>query len=187
MDDGSRRKRWIRLGILALVLVAIAAVASAAGVQEYLTPDRLRALLLGAGLCGVLSFLAAFAAGNLIQIPGWLFVSAGVVAWGGLAGGALALLGALLAVTVTFIVVRVIGGKAPEGKRRPLFEKLLGGLERRPVRTIVILRALFWMAPPLNYALALSRVRFRDYLVGSAMGLALPVAAMAVFVEAIGI
>ena len=167
--------------------MATAAIASTAGLRDYLTPDQLRALLLGAGVCGVFTFLAAFAAGNLVQVPGWLFVTAGVVAWGAVAGGALALVGAILAVTLAFLVVRTVGGKPPEGKRRPLLERLLGGLERRPVRTIVILRAVFWMAPPLNYALALSRVKFRDYIVGSALGLAAPIAVMAAFVEVIGI
>ena len=32
---------------------------------------------------------------------------------------------------------------------------------------------------PLNYALAMTRVRLRDHLIGSALGLPLPIAAMA--------
>jgi uncharacterized membrane protein YdjX (TVP38/TMEM64 family) len=31
------------------------------------------------------------------------------------------------------------------------------------------------MAPPLNYALALSNVRFRSYLLGTALGLLAPI------------
>ncbi|MCB9621848.1 MAG: DedA family protein, partial [Sandaracinus sp.] len=55
--------------------------------------------------------------------------------------------------------------------------------ERRPVRVVALLRLILWMAPPLNYALAMSAVRFRDYVVGSALGLILPIAAAALFFD----
>ena len=35
------------------------------------------------------------------------------------------------------------------------------------MRTVIVLRLLLWIAPPLNYALAMSNIRFREYLVGS--------------------
>ena len=38
-------------------------------------------------------------------------------------------------------------------------------------------------APPLNVALALSGVRFRDYLLGTALGLPVPVALFTIFFD----
>ena len=55
-------------------------------------------------------------------------------------------------------------------------QKAMDKLERRPVRTVAALRVALIVSPPLNYALALSPIRFRDYFAGSAMGLAAPVA-----------
>ena len=43
--------------------------------------------------------------------------------------------------------------------------------------------AEFQTAPPLNYALALSGVRLRDYLVGTLIGLPLPIAAYCIFFD----
>ena len=37
--------------------------------------------------------------------------------------------------------------------------------------TVFVLRILFQMAPPVNYALALSSIRLRDYVLGSLLGL----------------
>ena len=54
-----------------------------------------------------------------------------------------------------------------------------GVAQERPVRSVALLRLVFWMFPPLNYALALSPVGLRDYVVGSALGLVLPLAVMA--------
>ena len=60
------------------------------------------------------------------------------------------------------------------GLERPLLKRILNRLDERPIRTVFILRILLFLAPPLNYALAMTNVRFRDYLVGSALGLVLP-------------
>ena len=52
--------------------------------------------------------------------------------------------------------------------------KILDRLDERPILTVVILRLIFVMSPPVNYALALSSLRFRDYLIGSLIGLPVP-------------
>jgi hypothetical protein len=46
------------------------------------------------------------------------------------------------------------------------------------LRIVFLLRLLLWMAPPLNYALALSSVCFRRHLIGTALGLLAPIAAI---------
>ena len=43
------------------------------------------------------------------------------------------------------------------------------------MRTIFLLRLLFWMAPQLNYVLALSSARFRSYVLGAALALPAPI------------
>jgi uncharacterized membrane protein YdjX (TVP38/TMEM64 family) len=48
---------------------------------------------------------------------------------------------------------------------------------------VFLLRLVFWLAPPVNYALALSNIRFRHYFAGSLLGLVLPIALIATFVE----
>jgi len=47
----------------------------------------------------------------------------------------------------------------------------------------VLLRTLFQTVPALNYTLALSGVRYRDYLVGTLLGLPLPIAAYCLFFD----
>jgi uncharacterized membrane protein YdjX (TVP38/TMEM64 family) len=46
-----------------------------------------------------------------------------------------------------------------------------------------LLRILFQTVPALNYALALSGIRFRQYLTGTLLGLPLPIALYCVFFE----
>jgi len=51
------------------------------------------------------------------------------------------------------------------------------------VCAVIVLRLALWMAPPVNYLLAMSSVTFRDYALGSAIGLAPPVVAIALFFD----
>jgi len=59
----------------------------------------------------------------------------------------------------------------------------LSQLDAHPIRNIVLLRMLFQTVPPLNYALAMSGVRYRNYLIGTLFGLPLPIMAYCVFVD----
>jgi uncharacterized membrane protein YdjX (TVP38/TMEM64 family) len=186
-DAVSSRASWWRLGVLLVVLGGTVAVGWATGLAAELSPERLRSGLASAGVCGMLGFLVAFSAGNLLQLPGMAFVTAGVYVYGHLAGALLTLLGAVLAVSVTFWVVRAIGGRPLARVKRPFVRRLLARLERHPVQTIFILRTLFQTSPAVNVALALSRVRFRHYLAGSVAGLVLPVAFVAILFATTGL
>ena len=44
-----------------------------------------------------------------------------------------------------------------------------------PVRNVILLRLFLNAAPWLNHALALAPLGFRDYLIGSAVGMAIPI------------
>ena len=46
-----------------------------------------------------------------------------------------------------------------------------------------MLRVLMQTAPALSYTLALSGVKFRDYLIGSLVGLPLPIALYCIFFD----
>lgn len=167
--------RWWRLVVLAAVTAGLLVLGKATGLNAYFSADRLRAVTHGAGAWGPIIFVLAFCVGELVHVPGVVFVAAAVLAYGRTGGGALAFAGALVAVSVSFVIVRAIGGRPLAAIRWPLARRVLSRLEERPVRTIVLLRLLLWMAPQLNYALALSNVRFGSYLLGTALGLVPPI------------
>lgn len=58
---------------------------------------------------------------------------------------------------------------------------LLRRLDGNPIASIVLLRILFQTAPPVNYALAMSGVGFRSYVIGTLLGLPLPIALYCLF------
>jgi uncharacterized membrane protein YdjX (TVP38/TMEM64 family) len=173
------RARLLRLALLVAVAAALAYVRLGTSFGASLSTARIRELVLHAGTAGVAVFVVAFCAGELLHVPGLVFVAAAVLAWGRVVGGAAAYGGALVAVSLVFVVVRAIGGQPLGAIAQPRLRAILARLERRPILTVALLRLVLWLAPSVNYALALSPVRYRDYAVGSALGLAVPVAAAA--------
>jgi uncharacterized membrane protein YdjX (TVP38/TMEM64 family) len=177
------RGRVIRLALLGALVGALIIIRYTTSFGSSLSTARVRELVQQAGPAGVALFVLAFAVGELLHVPGLVFVAAAVLAWGRIAGGALAYGGALVAVSFSFAVVRAIGGQPLGEVKQKWVRAMLAQLDKRPIRTVALLRLVLWIAPALNYALALSPIRYRDYVIGSAIGLALPVATAAAFLE----
>lgn len=154
------------------------------GAREWMTEERLQRAVNAAGWWGLALFFATFTVGQLVQVPGVVFILVARVVWGPTLGFGLAYAGSLIAATLVFVLVRAVGGKPLGAITWPPARRILAGLEQRPVLTIAALRAVLMLAPPLNYALALSPVKQRDHLLGSALGLVLPVSAVVFLWEA---
>lgn len=166
------RSRILRLVALAILIAAFVCLARFTGISEYLTTDHLKPAIEQAGGWGIALYFGAFSVGLLVHVPGLAFVAVGTLAFGWQVGASLSYCGAVFAVCVNFLVARAVGGKVLGEIKHPRMKRMLAGLEARPIRTIIVLRLLFLMLPLLNYALAFSNTRFRDYLIGSAIGLA---------------
>jgi uncharacterized membrane protein YdjX (TVP38/TMEM64 family) len=168
-----------RLGLVAGLLGGVFIAGRASGLTADLSTERVRAIVDGAGAWGALVYVALFAALQLVQVPALLLSIAGVLAFGRFGGAVLAYAGSVVSVSLSFVVVRGLGGQPLGELRNRRAQALLGQLERRPFWVVFVLRALFLASPPITYALALSRVRYREYLAGSAAGLVVPCAVVA--------
>ncbi len=120
-----------------------------------------------------LPFLALFVVGALIHAPEIITVALGGVIFGTVLGVVYGWIGALLSGSTCFLIGRYVFRDA---FRKALIERF-GALQRldshfenHGVRTVMLLRLVLFLAPPMNWAVSATRVRFVDYLVGSAVG-----------------
>ena len=183
LNKSDRLNIFKRLLAVALFLGLLFAVFDLSGLRDNFSLEFLQRKILENKISGLLIFVLLFSLGNLIQIPGWVFLAAAVLALGRTMGGSVTYIAASISCVVTFLTIRFVGGDALRQLNNKIAVRLLRQLDAHPIKSIVLLRILFQTMPALNYALALSGVKFRNYLLGTLLGLPLPIALYCLFFD----
>ncbi len=160
--------------LLAVFLVGVFAIGRATGFTDQLTVDGIRASMRAAGVGGFLVFAATFAIGQLLYIPGFVFVAVAGLAYGPVWGSVASIVAATISVGISFVIVRTIGGQPLTEIQVPFLKKWLDRLEQQPLRSMIVIRVFLWAIPPVNYTLAMSGVTFRDYMIAAMIGMTPP-------------
>ena len=175
--------RYKQLLAVVLFLALLFAIFELSGLRDHFNLKFLQQAILENRVTGLLIFVLLFALGNLIQIPGWIFLAAAVLTMGPILGGVVTYIAACLSCVATFFTIRLVGGDALRQLNSAVAARLLRQLDARPIRIVLLLRVIFQTVPALNYTLALSGVRFRAYLIGTLLGLPLPIALYCLFFD----
>jgi uncharacterized membrane protein YdjX (TVP38/TMEM64 family) len=173
-------KKILAVCVFLMLLLIIFQVS---GLREHFDLHFLQQKINENKITGLIIFIFLFSLGNLIQIPGWVFLAAAVLTLGKTWGAAATYAAATISCINTFLIIRFIGGNALRQIKNKIAIKMLDNLDAHPVWNILLLRALFQTVPALNYALAVSGIKFRDYLIGTMLGLPLPSVLYCVFFD----
>jgi uncharacterized membrane protein YdjX (TVP38/TMEM64 family) len=98
-------------------------------------------------------------------------------------GGAATYVAAVTSCAFTFVTIRALGGDALRLVKNRVAIRILCELDAHPIGSIALLRILFQTMPALNYALAMSGIEFRTYLIGTLVGLPLPIGLYCIFFD----
>jgi uncharacterized membrane protein YdjX (TVP38/TMEM64 family) len=172
-----------RIVLVVLFLGLLLAIFELTGLRDHFSLEFLRQTILDNKISGLFIFILVFALGNLIQIPGWVFLAAAVLELGRTWGGIATYIAASISCVISFLVVRFVGGDALRQLNNRIAVRILRQLDANPIKSILLSRVLFQTLPALNYALAMSGVRFRHYLIGTLLGLPLPIALYCLFFD----
>mmetsp|Transcript_51968 Transcript_51968/g.121690 ORF Transcript_51968/g.121690 Transcript_51968/m.121690 type:complete len:262 (-) Transcript_51968:60-845(-) len=167
----------VRLACLVALVITTLLIGKALHAEDQLSGPKIRHDIREAGAWGPFLYVVMFCIGELLHIPGLVFIAAAVLVYGRLWGGCLSFIGALVAVSVSFQLMRWIGGSAIADIQNKHVVALTKGISDRPLRTVACLRVFFITMPLINTVLALTRISYLDFLVGSALGLLPPIVA----------
>ena len=177
---------WIRyrriifvLGFLALLLLAV----QWSGLRQNFSLAFLRQTLMGNRWEGLALFVLLFSLGNLVQVPGWIFLASAVLVLGKLDGGMATYVAASISCAITFVSVRWVGGDAIQQLNGKLAQRMLSKLHAHPIRNVIVLRTVFQTLAALNYTLAMSGIGFKKYMLATMLGLPFPIAVYCVFFD----
>jgi uncharacterized membrane protein YdjX (TVP38/TMEM64 family) len=176
----------MRRPILLALLVAVIVVAALAASGRVAIAESLADLVSyvrGAGAIGVLVYALAYVVSAVALLPGAAFTLAAGFLYGPVAGTAIASPISVVAATAAFLLGRTVARDwvARRIANQPTFAAIDEAVGDQGFKIVALLR-LSPLVPfnLLNYALALTNVRLRDYVVASWIGM-LPVTAMYVY------
>ena len=172
MSAASPRSRLVPL-VVGVVVVAAVGMLASRWASGWITVDAMRAVVEAWGPLGPVAFIAVFVAGFFLPGPELLFAGVGGVLFGRTLGFTYAWIAVVVGTTLTFALVRFAAQasiqRALHG-RFPQLAALDDRLARHGVVTVVVLRLVLFLSPPLNWALGAARVATRDYVIGTALG-----------------
>lgn len=154
---------------------AFAAVAVAAAylpLAEWIV--RLVHWMRGAGLAGALVYVVVFVLAAVCMVPGALLTIGAGMAYGPLLGAALASPAGLLGSTLAFILGRtwLRSWVRRWAASAPRFGAIDAAVGRHGLRIVTLMRlSPIFPYNVLNYAFGATRIRLRDYVLGSFVGM----------------
>lgn len=158
------------LVFLAFILAAIALV-KFTPVQNYLTAAALGRFLDSAGYWAPLAFIAVYAAGVCLFLPGTLLTGLGAAIFGAYWGFIYVWFGAMIGASLAFLIGRTLGREYAASLIGNKLKKYDDAIERNGFGTVLYLRLLYFPFTPMNFGMGLTKVKFSDYVFGTGLGI----------------
>ncbi len=137
------------------------------GVSKYFGLEYLTQTIQNTGSFGLVIFTVVYIIGTLMNVPGMIFLFILFLVYDDVTGLAVGYISTLLSMIAHFKFTRMIAGEPLGEIKQPFIKKQLDNLLEKPLRTVIVLRLILFISPPVNYALALSPVRNKHFLLGS--------------------
>jgi len=158
------------LVLLAFIIGAIVVVRFTP-VKGYLTREALGQVLESAGYWAPLLFILVYIVGVCLFVPGTLLTTLGAAIFGAYWGFLYVWVGAMIGASAAFWIGRTLGREFAASLIGDKLKKYDEAIERNGFATVLYLRLIYFPFTPMNFGMGLTRVRFRDYVFGTGLGI----------------
>lgn len=168
---GTKRMATLKAGVL-LVFILLALFAFRyTPLKDLLAQDRLSGLVKGSGIWAPLLFIAIYAIGVCLFVPGTLLGAVGAVVFGTCRGFLYVWVGAMIGASAAFFIGRYLGRDFAASLAGDRLKKYDEGIERHGFATVLYLRLVYFPFTLMNFGMGLTKVHFWDYFWGTALGI----------------
>ncbi len=158
-----------------LIAIAAAIVIAAVFFPVVRWTEALIAWVRGVGIVGTFIYGLVYAGGTVLMIPGTLLTAAAGLLYGVLVGVLVVSPASVLGATLAFLIGRYVARDWVAAKLRnhPKFAAIDRAIEKNGFKVVLLMRLqpVFIPFALLNYALGLTRVRLREYIAASWIGM----------------
>ncbi len=170
--DKNRFSKWWIHAAGVVLLGGIIAGVTHSGLLQHASPEKIRDQVLAFGPWGPVIYVILFTFVPLTLFPDAVLAIASGMTFGMYKGFLLTWLGALLGGSLAFWLARVIGQEAREKLQKRMGHKPHEVPHMKGFLSVLVLR-LVPLVPfdVVSYGAGLSHVRYRDFLLGTAIGI----------------
>ena len=161
----------IKILALATFLIMAIYVMHFTPVKGYLTAERLGHFLARAGIWAPVLYMLIYTVGVCLFVPGTLLTGLGAAIFGTYWGFLYVWIGAILGASAAFFIGRTLGRDFAASLIGDKLKKYDAAIERNGFAAVLYLRLVYFPFTPLNFGMGLTRVRFRDYFMGTGLGI----------------
>jgi len=171
--EWTRRNSWkpfLKFFSLSAFIVTAVCLFHFTSFKDFLSPDALENLIEQSGFWAPLVFVLIHAASICLFLPASLLTVLGAAIFGAYWGFLYVWIGAMAGASGGFFIGRTLGRDFVSGLMGNGLRKYDKAIERNGFLTVLYLRLINLPFTPLNFGMGLTRVRFRDFILGTGLG-----------------
>ncbi len=166
----------LKFGILVLLIILIIFLTKYFNLVQYLKPEILKETIKSFGIWAPFIYILIYTAATILFLPASPITIAGGLIFGSISGTIYTVIGATIGASIAFLVARYLGGSFVSGilKKSKLknLEEYYEKLEKNGFVVVLFLRFIpIFPFNVLNFALGLTKVKFRDYFLATLIGI----------------
>ena len=157
-------------GLVVFIIMAVYLVRFTP-LREHLNANSLGIFLETSGPWAPLVYIMIYAIGVCLFLPGTLLTGLGAAVFGPYKGFLLVWVGAMIGASGAFVIGRTLGREFAASLIGDKLKKYDDAIERNGFATVLYLRLIYFPFTPMNFGMGLTKVRFRDYVAGTGLGI----------------
>jgi len=166
-----RRKAVFKAAVLVLFIAVAIALVRFTAVRDFLTAEGLGRFLAAAGLWAPVVYMAIYAVGVCLFVPGSILTGLVAVIFGAYWGFVYVWIGAMIGASAAFLIGRNLGREFATALIGDRLRRYDDAIERNGFAAVLYLRLVYFPFTPMNFGMGLTKVHFRDYFFGTALGI----------------
>src|SRR4030042_1449191 len=177
MNEVAQKPTKSRMGAMVKALVFVVFILAAiyiirfTPVKEFFTQVALSNFLESVGMWAPVFFILVYAVGVCLFVPGTLLTVLGAAIFGAYLGFLYVWIGAMIGASFAFWIGRTLGREFAASLVGDRLRRYDDAIARNGFATVLYLRLVYFPFTPLNFGMGLTKVRFRDYFVGTGLGI----------------
>ena len=140
-------------------------------VKDYLTTEALTAFLESAGIWAPVVYIITYAIGVCLFLPGTLLTGLGAAIFGAYWGFLYVWIAAMFGAAGAFLIGRTLAREFAASLIGDKLKKYDDAIERNGFATVLYLRLVYFPFTPMNFGMGITKVRFKDYMLGTGLGI----------------